>query len=194
MIFEDPSNPAEPTLKTTATTHTVTIYKEAKWIEFIPTALLTKSVTQTLNVLDLKNMPYMVPAGINLNLYLWIDTGIRAAIEYDAKPTAPVSEIFYKELNPIPSPALVSQPNSFELIFQPFNKIPKTGKIVLNFPNYDWTFTDAYCQITSGLTDSACDILALSKEIIIQDWLNDYDPIVDGKINLKFDIINPSTA
>lgn len=63
---------------------------------------------------------------------------------------------------------------------------------MLNFPNYDWTFTDAYCLISSGLTDAACDILALSKEIIISDWLNNYDPLVDGKINLKFDIINPS--
>jgi hypothetical protein len=56
-------------------------------------------------------MPYMIPTGVNYKLYLWIDTGVRAVNEYAVKPTAAVSYLFYKELNPIPNPALVMQPN-----------------------------------------------------------------------------------
>jgi hypothetical protein len=52
-------------------------------------------------------MPYQIPAGVVYNLYLLIDTGLRNLVHYNAKPTATVHDIFYKELNPIPTPALI---------------------------------------------------------------------------------------
>lgn len=45
MIFEDPKNPAAPTLLTTATNHKVIIYPLAKWIEFLPTINISQSAT-----------------------------------------------------------------------------------------------------------------------------------------------------
>jgi hypothetical protein len=45
MIFEHPNNPASPTLLTTATNHDVIIYPLAKWIEFKPKVVFTRSAT-----------------------------------------------------------------------------------------------------------------------------------------------------
>lgn len=124
---------------------------------------------------------------------LFIDFGVRSLSVFNNYPTAPVNRVVLESVDPIPKPALVSQPNTYELKFLPYNKIPKNGKITFDFPNYDWTFSDAYCLVSPNLVDSGCDIIGPTKQIIIKDWLNDYDPRLDGQVSVKFDIINPST-
>jgi hypothetical protein len=52
-------------------------------------------------------MPFMIPAGVKFVLRLWINIGTRAVNVYDPKPTAVVNNIYYKELNPYPAPALI---------------------------------------------------------------------------------------
>lgn len=109
-------------------------------------------------------MPYEIPYGVNYTLYLLIDIGLRNVVQYKPKVTASVNSPFAQAVSLLPSPGLVLQPTYYELTFTPFNKVPMTqGKMTFDFPNYEWQFTDAYCKVTSGLTDCACNILSITK-------------------------------
>ncbi|CAD8140771.1 unnamed protein product [Paramecium octaurelia] len=217
-IFEHPYNPETGTLYsnggaypynyieyTTATNHIVVIYKLAKWITFVPKVVLTKSATQTLNIQKFKNMPYKIPSGVNYKMTLFIDIGVRSYTEYSVFTTATQYRLAYQpsttvkqmSIDPIPAPAETAAPQTYELKFLPYNKIPKNGKIIFTFPplpSYDWVFTDQYCTVSQNLQDSGCDIIPASRIIIIKDWLNDYDPNIDGYLSVKFDIVNPTNV
>jgi len=39
--------------------------------------------------------------------------------------------------------------------------------MIFTFPNYDWTFSDAYCLLSPNLVDSGCDIISTAKTIIV---------------------------
>lgn len=68
MIIEQPYNPANPTLLTTATNANVFIYTLAKWVEFVPTTQLAASATHTLAFQSFKNMPYQIPSGMDFQV------------------------------------------------------------------------------------------------------------------------------
>ncbi len=107
MIIEHPYNPSSGLLLTTATNMIVVIYTDSKWIEFRPTTQQAMSNTQTLVVQNLKNMPFMIPAGVKFNLRLWVDIGQREVNIYDPKPTAQTNKMTHVELNPTPTPSLI---------------------------------------------------------------------------------------
>lgn len=49
----------------------------------------------------------MIPSGVKYVLRLWVEIGQRAVNIYDPQPTAVTNTIYYKELNPYPTPPLI---------------------------------------------------------------------------------------
>lgn len=98
-------------------------------------------------------MPYMIPTGVNYEMALFIDIGVRSYTKYSVATTATQFRLAYQSgtttkqmsIDPIPAPAETAAPQTYQLKFLPYNKIPKNGKIVFTFPplpSYDWDFTD----------------------------------------------------
>lgn len=196
-IPRNPNNPYPPLLPvfiTTATGGTVYLYPLAKWVEIVPSVQFNIGAV-SLTLQNFKNMPYEIPGGVQWNLYNFIRNGLRAEHRYLNQAMASAHALAVK--NPITQTvAIVQQPNSLEFTFQPYNKLPTTGQIVIDFPPGAFVFDNPYCKVPSGLDDPSCDIIPGNPgKLIVKNWRTAYNPLnADGSpnaIKITLDLQNP---
>jgi hypothetical protein len=102
--------------------------------------------TVNLQLQNFKNMPYIIPSGVNWVLYNFIRNGLRATQTYNAQTGTTANALVATSVASITQSAgFILQPNSIEINFLPFNKLPTTGQIIIEFPAGDWVFDNPYC-------------------------------------------------
>ena len=201
MVFELPPSSYRGTSYTLSVAGcTVTLYAKCKWIEVKPTpSNLPSQTTLTLNAL--KNMPYLIGNnGINFNVKIWIGGDLRQIYTFPKTAQAQVNTFIQETYSPNP-PVIILQPNTYTFTFQPYNRIPQNGKIVLFLPNCgtacDFVFFDSYCLVQGGISDASCDIVPGSPASMVVKGLSQiYDPFLptSAPISIVFYMQNPSTT
>ena len=178
---------------------TVTLYPISKWIEVAATPSNLNSQT-TLTFNSFKNMPYQIAnLGINFNVYVWINGNLMQIYTFPLTAQANVNTFIDMTYTPLP-PVIILQPNTYSFTFQPYNRIPANGKIVLSLPDCsacNFVFFDSYCQIQGGITDASCDIVPGSPSTMVVTGLSQiYDPFLPTAtpISISFYTQNPSTT
>ena len=172
----------------------VTLYPKSKWIEVIPATAMNSQMTLTFN--DMKNMPYLINAeGIVFNVYVWISGDLVQIYNFQKTDQAVVN--CFTDMTYDPIVAIIRQPNTYKFIFQPYNRIPKNGKLVLTLPDCadcDFQFFDSYCLVEGAIQDASCDIIPGSPiQMVVKGLSKLYDPFNDdGPISISFYAQNPS--
>ena len=206
MVFEQP--PANYRANNYAAginvgSSTITLYSICKWIEIIPSAIALSN--QLLTVHNLKNMPYQftnvgVASGITFNVYVWKSGDLRQIYHFPQTVQALPNTFISETLSPYS--VIILQPTTYTLVFQPYNRIPTGGKILIQLPDVavsgtpqcDFVFFDAYCTISGGIPDASCDIVPGAHPYLeIKQLTAIYDPFpTSTSISVSFYAQNPS--